>query len=393
MLLTQVELAALAGVSVRTIQMVESGVAGRRGHRAVTRAWILDALARAEAEGRGERAGVVHQLPPGARAFTGRDGELAGLDAWLAGGAAVRKARDTAPIAVISGTAGVGKTALAVRWARRNLDRFPDGQLFVDLRGFDPEPPVPAHRALAGFVRALGVDAEAIPATTSECAALFRVLVADRRILVVLDNALDAEQVVPLLPDTRSCAVLVTSRDRLDGLAKGGANHRVNLDPLSPFDAVALLSRLVGRRAVEDPAATRALADRCVRLPLALRVAAEYVLSRDESRLREIAAEFSEAGRPLDLLDAGGDERTALRAAFTCSYRRLPAAAALAFRGIGRHPGTRIDPASLAALIEVGPETAAALLETLRMANLVTPIEGGEYVMHRLLREYARERS
>ncbi|HEX4705750.1 MAG TPA: helix-turn-helix domain-containing protein, partial [Pseudonocardiaceae bacterium] len=193
-------------------------------------------------------AGVPRQLPLDVFGFTGRVGQLAELDALL-------ERRSVALISAVAGTAGVGKTALAVRWAHRVADRFPDGQLYLDLRGYDPQRPVSPDEALAGFLRALGVDGMDIPGELAERAARYRTVLAGRRVLVVLDNASGPDQVRALLPGTPSCFTLVTSRDDLTGLVARDGARRIDLDTLSERDSTALLRTLLGPRVDDDPAA------------------------------------------------------------------------------------------------------------------------------------------
>ena len=197
------------------------------------------------------------------------------------------KETPTVVISAIGGTAGVGKTALAVQWARQVAERFPDGQLYVNLRGYDPGQPMTATDALAGFLRALGVAGPDIPAGEDERAARYRSLLAARRMLVVLDNAGSVEQVRPLLPGSPGCVVLVTSRDTLAGLVARDGARRLTLDLLPLADAISLLRALIGDRVDADPAAAATLARRCARLPLALRVAAELAAARPDISLAE----------------------------------------------------------------------------------------------------------
>jgi DNA-binding SARP family transcriptional activator/Tfp pilus assembly protein PilF len=348
---------------------------------------------------------VPAQLPADVAAFTGRDAELAALDVLLIGVTGVTGVTglgDAAavPIAVLAGTAGVGKTALAVRWARRAAAAFPDGQLYVNLRGYDPGAPVPPADALAGFLRALGLAGADIPAGEDERAAAYRSLLDGRRMLVVLDNAASVEQARPLLPGSPSCLVVVTSRDSLAGLVARHGARRLALDVLPAADATGLLRTLIGDRVDAEPEAAAELAAQCARLPLALRVAAELAAASSDSRLSELARELAGEQRRLDLLDAGGDERTAVRGVFSWSYRHLPAAAARAFRLIGLHPGPDLDAYAVAALIggvadgESTPVTATQAKDALTLlarAHLVHPVGAGRYGLHDLLRAYARE--
>jgi tetratricopeptide (TPR) repeat protein/transcriptional regulator with XRE-family HTH domain len=331
--------------------------------------------------------GVPRQLPPAVAAFTGRTAELAALTRILddsgAPGAVV--------ISAIDGTAGVGKTALAIQWAHQAADRFPAGQLYVNLRGYDPDRPMPPRDALAGFLRALGVGGQDIPPEEDERAARYRSLLAGRRILVVLDNAGSAEQARPLLPGSPTCAVVVTSRDSLTGLVARDGAARLDLDLLPLPDAVRLLRDLIGDRAAADPGATETLAERCCRLPLALRVAAELAAARPGVPLPALASELADQQRLLDLLDAGGDPRTAVRAVFSWSYQHLDADVARAFRLAGLHPAADFDLYAVAALTDSELSQAGQMLDVLARAHLVQPVGPARYAMHDLLRAYATE--
>jgi len=324
------------------------------------------------------------QLPADVAAFTGRAGELAALDRLLAA-----PAETAGAILVLSGTAGVGKTALAVRWSRRAAGAFPDGQLYVNLRGYDPGQPVPPGDALAGFLRALGLAGQDIPPETDERAAAYRSLLDGRRMLVVLDNAASVDQVRPLLPGCPSCLVVVTSRDSLAGLVARHGAGRLDLDMLPLPDALALLRTLIGGRVDAEPEAAAALAKQCARLPLALRVAAELAAASPDSALAGLAGELASEQRRLDLLDAGGDERTAVRGVFSWSYRHLPATAARAFRLLGLHPGPDFDAYAVAALTGASATQASDVLALLARAHLVHPAGAGRHGMHDLLRAYA----
>jgi DNA-binding SARP family transcriptional activator len=336
-------------------------------------------------------AGVVPRQLPGAVAhFAGRAAELAVLSGWLDQAAAAGPG--VAVISAIGGTAGVGKTALAVRWGHQVAGRFPDGQLYVNLRGYDPGPPVTAAEALAGFLSALGVAGPAIPDGAEERAARFRSLVAGRRVLVVLDNAREVEQVRLLLPGSPGCMVVVTSRDALTGLVARDGASRLEVGLLPIGDAVALLRALVGSRVDADPAVAVALAEQCARLPLALRVAAELAAAAPATALTELAAELTGLQR-LDRLDAGGDPRTAVRAVFSWSYRSLEPAVARTFALLGLHPGPDFDRYAAAALTGTSAAAAGQALAALARAYLVQPAGPGRYEMHDLLREYAAEQA
>ncbi|GAA4694239.1 DNA-binding transcriptional activator of the SARP family [Promicromonospora umidemergens] len=236
------------------------------------------------------------QLPMDVAGFTGRDRDLRRLDRLVSGSVPDGPARRVV-ITAIGGAAGVGKTALAVHWAHRVVDRFPDGQLYVNLRGYDPEQPVRPADALARFLTALGVPRHDIPLDDDELAARYRSELAGRRMLIVLDNAGSVAQVRPLLPGSGSSMVLVTSRDSLAGLVAVHGARQVGLDLLSIAEAVDLLRRLVGDRVVTEPAAAATLAEQCARLPLALRVAAELAMSRPDRSLAEVVAELADRSR------------------------------------------------------------------------------------------------
>jgi DNA-binding SARP family transcriptional activator/Flp pilus assembly protein TadD len=336
----------------------------------------------------GPAAVVPRQLPGAPPHFTGRSAELAVLAGILD-----HRAGGTAVISAIAGTAGVGKTALAVHWAHQAAGRFPDGQLYVNLRGYDPGQPMTAAEALARFLRALGVPGQDVPPDEDERAARYRTLVAGKRMLVVLDNAATAEQVRPLLPGTSGCAAVVTSRSSLAGLVARDGAVRLDLDLLPRAEAVSLLRELIGERVDADPDAAAELADQCSRLPLALRVAAELAATRPAGQLAELAGELADQQRRLDLLDAGGDASSAVRAVFSWSFRHLDTGTARAFRLLGLHPGPDFDFSATSALTGTALGESRRLIGRLARAYLVQPAGQGRYGMHDLLRAYARERT
>jgi DNA-binding SARP family transcriptional activator len=343
-------------------------------------------------------APVPRELPADVAAFTGRAGELRQLDQWLAPttgtDASARADRASAAmISAVSGTAGVGKTALAVHWAHRAAERFPDGQLYVSLRGYDPDRPMPAADALAGFLRALGVPGRDIPPGLDERAARYRSLLAGRRVLVLLDNASHAEQVRPLLPGAPGCAVLVTSRDALAGLVARDGAARLDLDLLPLAEAVALLTELIGQPARTDPDATAKLARQCARLPLALRVAAELAAARPQVPLTDLVAGLADQQARLDRLDVAEDPRTAVRAVFSWSYEQLGAEEARMFRLLGIHPGPDMSVPAAASLAAIAEADARRLLHGLVRAHLIAEHLPGRYAFHDLLRAYAAEQA
>jgi len=251
---------------------------------------VIAALGDHAAPNTGSGAPVPRQLPAGACQFTGRRAELGFLTSLLDepappdGGTAV-------VISAIGGTAGAGKTALAVQWAHQVAGQFPDGQLYVNLRGYDPAQPLAPAEILARFLAALGVPGPQIPAEAEDRAAAYRSVLAGRRVLIVLDNARDSEQVRPLLPGEPGCLVVVTSRDTLAGLVARDGARRLLLDVLPPGDAVTLLRGLIGQRVDAEPDAAARLAGMCGRLPLALRVAAELASARPELSLAALTGE------------------------------------------------------------------------------------------------------
>ncbi|WP_255950780.1 tetratricopeptide repeat protein [Streptomyces odontomachi] len=325
---------------------------------------------------------VPAQLPAAAPGFVGRDAELAELGRVRDAGAA---------LVVLCGMAGVGKTALAVRWAHRVREEFADGQLYLDLRGYDPDPPLPAADAMASLLRALGVRDTAMPSALDDRGALLRTVTHGKRLLVVLDNAATVEQVRPLLTATDASLTLVTSRDRLAGLVAREGAVRVELDPLPVSHATGLLTGLIGARASTDRAALASLAEHCARLPLALRVAAEFVAGHPGTPLPDLVAELADEQRRLDALDAGGDRRTAIRGVLSWSYRHLPAPTARMFRLLGLHGAVGFCAAAAAALAGLPAADARPLLDRLCQAYLIRPAGADRYQMHDLLRAYASE--
>jgi tetratricopeptide (TPR) repeat protein/transcriptional regulator with XRE-family HTH domain len=400
--LSQEDLADLAGINPKTIRSIE---AGRRTPRPSTVRQLADAFgltstdrevfcAAALTELPGVAAQVTHpsvipaQLPPDVPCFTGRYDELERLDQLLAD---LDRASFTGAIGAISGTAGVGKTALALHWAHQVADRFPDGQLYVNLRGFDHagQIMVPAT-AVRVLLDALGVAAEQIPPDLDAQIGLYRSLVAGKRILVLLDNARDSEQVRALLPGAPSTCVLVTSRDDLTPLVVTNAAQLVGLD-LMPFgDAHELLARRLGRsRVTAEPEAVDTIVTACAGLPLALAIAAART-QQTGFPLATVAAELGSAGHRLDALDAG-DPTSQIRAVFSWSYRALSPPASRLFQLFGLHPGPDLPTAAAASLAGIAEDDARRLLAELTRAHLLTEHRPGRYTGHDLLRTYAAE--
>jgi DNA-binding SARP family transcriptional activator/tetratricopeptide (TPR) repeat protein len=343
------------------------------------------------AAGSGPWAMAPQELPGPVPQFVGRGAELADLTGMLERASAHRPR--TLVISAIAGMAGVGKTALAMQWAHQVADRFPDGQLHVNLRGYDPGPPLAAGGALAGFLRSLGVAEQDIPAGTEERAARYRSLLAGRRMLIMIDNAGDVEQVRPLLPGSPSCVAVVTSRDALAGLVARDGARRLDLGLLPPAEATGLLRAVIGERVDAEPEAAVTLAGYCARLPLALRVAAERAAASPGVSLTDVTSELADRQERLDLLDAAGDRVTAVRAVFSWSVRHLDDEAARAFRLLGLHPGADFDAYAAAALTGTTLRQARRLLDRLARAHLIQPAGPGRYDLHDLLRAYAAEQA
>lgn len=324
---------------------------------------------------------VPRQLPMPPRTFTGRSDDLARLDAAL----------DRPDAVVITGAGGLGKTWLALHWAHLRLDRFPDGQLFVNLRGFDPtEQPLAPEAAVRGFLDALGVAPADLPADPAAQAGRYRSLVAGRRMLIVLDNARDADQVRPLLPGSPTCTVLVTSRSQMSGLVATEGIRPLRLGLLDPAQARHLLLQRLGPGPVTDHDAVSDIVASCAGLPLALAIVAARAVTRPTLSLRDLADELADDRRGLDALadrDAAADARSVFRA----SYRALRDPAAALFRLLALYPGPDIAAPALASLAGVSLRRLREPLDELTGAHLVAITAPGRYACHDLLRAYAAE--
>jgi DNA-binding SARP family transcriptional activator/Flp pilus assembly protein TadD len=352
-----------------------------------------DAAPPASGHGSGHTSGPdvrPAQLPADLPLFTGREAELKQVRALLP----EYGSRPAAVvISAIGGMAGVGKTALAVHWAHEIAERFPDGQLFLNLRGFDPSgSAMPPAEAIRVFLDALGVPAQRVPAQLDAQAALYRSLLAHRRMLIVLDNARDTDQVRPLLPGSPGCLVIVTSRDQLTGLIAGHAAQPLTLHQLTPSEAREFLVRRLGaERLAAQSSAVDDIIARCGRLPLALAVVAARAVTRPDFPLSAIADELSDSHDSLDAFGSG-ELGMDVRPVFSWSYTALSASAARLFRLLGLHPGTDDFSAPATAALAGLPlrETQSLLAELLR-AHLLTEPRPGRYALHDLLRVYAAE--
>ncbi|WP_344870528.1 AfsR/SARP family transcriptional regulator [Allokutzneria multivorans] len=318
------------------------------------------------------------ELPAGTTVLTGRERELERLAEVFSG---------PAPLAVVSGQAGIGKTALAVHFGHSIADRFPDGQLFVDLRGHGELPPMAPAEAMGRFLRALGVEPESVPADPDEASAALRSRLKGRRVLLVLDNAGDAEQVRPVLPGETGCGVLVTSRSSLGGLVALNEARPIAAGVLDAEQSVLLVRRIVGSALIDaDPVAARELAEQCAGLPLALRVVSAHLLLHPGLDVAGMVARLR-AGR-LSELAIPGDPRAAVRSAFALSYYALPEAARVLFRRLSVIPGPTFGTDAAACLVESDVDGVLAVLVE---AHLVEEPRPGRYRMHDLLREFAAE--
>jgi DNA-binding SARP family transcriptional activator/tetratricopeptide (TPR) repeat protein len=343
-------------------------------------------------------AATPRELPADVPAFTGRRAELAELDRLLAARAQA-SAKElgaaggwvaAAVISVVSGTAGVGKTALALHWAHQVADWFPDGQLYVNLRGFDPGGiPVAPAEAIRGFLDSIGVPPDRIPPKADAQAGLYRSLLAGRQMLIVIDNARDEQQVRPLLPASPGSLVQVTSRGQLAGLAAADGARLLTLDVLPEPEARQLLAaRLGSSRVAAEPGAVTEIASLCACLPLALAVAAARAAARPHLPLAALADELRDSSSRLDALDTG-DPVASVRAVFSWSYQQLSPGAAEMFRLLGMHPGPDITVPAAASLVGSGQPQARRRLAELTRAHLVAEHRRGRYALHDLLRAYA----
>ncbi|HEY7486998.1 MAG TPA: tetratricopeptide repeat protein [Streptosporangiaceae bacterium] len=334
-----------------------------------------------------EQRTLPAQLPADISGFTGRHGVLTQLDRLIAG-----DGPRTAIITAIHGMAGVGKTALAVHWAHRVAGRFPDGQLYVDMRGYSATAAMTPAEALGRFLRALGVPDERIPEDEDERAALYRSVLANRRALIILDNASSPQQVRPLLPGSPTCRTLVTSRNQLSSLVAHSGAQTLPVDVLTPDEAAGLMTTILGgARVAAEPNAVEQLAQQCTYLPLALRIAAAHVAIGTYGTIAELVAELA-AGNRLTTLECDDDPHLAVRCAFDLSYRHLAEPERRTFRHTGLIEGPDFTPHTMTALLDESPDRVRRSIRILANAHLIEPKSAGRFRLHDLLREYAQER-
>jgi tetratricopeptide (TPR) repeat protein len=334
--------------------------------------------------GSGGRGNRPLQLPHGVRGFVNRTSDLTALDELLVDD-------ENLVVYVISGTAGVGKTSLALHWAHRARTEFPDGQLYIDLRGYDPGLPVSPDQALERFLLALGVPAAAVPDDVEAKSSLYRSALADRRMLIILDNAANNAQVRPLIPGSGQSIAIVTSRSHLQGLAIRHGARRRTLDTLTEAEAVQLLKATIQEyRSGDDPAEVAELARLCAYLPLALRIAAERAASRPSMPLSRLIADLRDESELWNTLSTGDiDEAEAVHTVFAWSYRALPEDTALVFCLLGLHPGAEFSETAAEALVGGNPRQVRTALDQLAGACLLEPTGFARYRFHDLLRAYA----
>lgn len=329
------------------------------------------------------------QLPAGVPDFVGREKLVERIRELTVASSGHEHA---VPIVVLSGPPGAGKTALAVQAAHRLRRDFPDGALWVNLRGYSTSPPLAATDALGRFLRALGVDVERIPHEVDEQSTLLRTLLAGRKVVMVLDNAASPEHVRPLLPAESSCAVLITSRNNLPGLTALNGARRLPVEIVSSSEAITLISKIVGaERIAEEPGAAAELAATCGYLPLSLRIAATNLVISGRRTISEYVAELKSGSR-LDAMEIEGDDQAAVRLAFDLSYSTLKPTLSRFFRMLSLIPGPDFDARAAAAVTDSSHSQAQRLLGALASANLLAGTSSGRFAFHDLIKEFAAER-
>ncbi|MFH8612315.1 ATP-binding protein [Streptomyces sp. NPDC018029] len=339
---------------------------------------------------------VPHQLPLDRPGFVGRESELAELDLLL--GEPRKDGPDTAVISSVGGAPGVGKTALMVHWAHRSRDAFPDGQLYVNLRGHGPGNPLEPAEVLADFLHALDVPSAKVPQELEPRAALFRTLLHERKMLVLLDNARNTAQVFPLLPGSSTCVVIVTSRNRLQGLVGSYGARSIRLDTLSERESVELLTGIVGGdRVLQERGAVEELAAGCGHLPLALSIVGERVAAYPQWPIADLLEGLGDERHRLDTFAAAvedtGDEQREVRVAFSWSYRALSAGSARCFRILGLHPTGEFSLLAAAAATGDSRMRTNLYLRGLIDCHLLEQVAPDRFRFHDLIHDYAAERA
>ncbi|MFE9243490.1 ATP-binding protein [Nocardiopsis sp. NPDC006938] len=338
------------------------------------------------------------QLPGEPRGFVNRTDEVRLLDSLLGNASTGAPDHGVLRIALVVGTPGAGKSSLAVHWAHRVRNHFPDGQLYVNLHGYDPGPRVATSDVLGRFLRALDVPLDRIPAGEEPRAELFRSVTAEQRVLIVLDNAAGVGDVRPLLPGSPNCLVTITSRTRMSGLVIREGAHRVSVETLSPAESVRLLRTVIaGHRTGDDESDLVELARLCAGLPLALRIVAERAAARPHMPLRDLITELRDESGLWDALSVPGegaaDEADAVRTVFAWSYRALSPPVARVFRLLGLHPGPEFSVEAAAALTATTPVRARRYLDVLTGAHLLEECGHDRYQFHDLLRAFATDQA
>jgi len=331
-------------------------------------------------------AALPRQLPARPSRFINRQQQLMRLDQLLAD--------DSPAVTFVAGAPGIGKSTLALHWAHQVRHHFPDGDLYLNLRGYGPGTPLTPQQGIEFFLHTLGVPSEKVPIDPELSASLYRSILNDKRILVLIDNAASAAQVRPLLPPTRTCFTLITSRSRLSSLVVTEGAGPVVLDVLTPDESVEMLRQLIGAERVNsEPESATRIALRCGHLPLALRIVAERLAEDDYLPLAELVEELDNEYLRLDTLASRDDELANLRVVFSWSYHRLDQETARVFRLLGLHAGTDISTGTVSALARVDDRLARHTLRSLANSHLIQQIAPERYRLHDLLRLYAAERS
>ncbi len=333
---------------------------------------------------------MPRQLPPDVAGFAGRVADLRTLDRVFGD----HRSNGRPLVMAVHGPGGAGKTTLALRWAHRVLDQFPDGHLYLEMRGHGPGEPVEPAAALDVVLRAVGVPAAQVPSTVEERAALWRTTVVGRRLLLLVDNVRDAGQIRPLLPGTETVTVVVTSRNELRGLAVIDGAHRLAVGELPVDDAITLVEGVVGAgRCAREPAALTELVDLCGRLPLTLVIAAQQAARYPDAPIADLVADLRTGSDRLDLLAEPSDPAADPRTVFSWSYHALTADAARAFRLLSLHPTAEITVPAAAVLLRASDSATRGLLDVLASVHLLEQEQRGRYRFHDLLQAYALERA